>query len=355
MTARWKRRPQGSNWGEFGPDDTLGRLNMIRPQQVLRGIAEVREGQVFSLSLPLTLPGGMALNANRFPPIVRPTTRAGAVNFNCPMSVAIPGATDVMSDDFVVLHTQYSTQWDAFGHAGAAFDADADSIDELLYYNGWRAGVDVIGPQDSGAAGLSSLTDVDGAATGSASTSNAGPVDITHMARHGVQGRAVLVDLAAHLGIERTIVDFDTFAGILAKDNVVVEPGDILVLHTGFAREVLAQDGRPSADSLNVCAVLDGADQGLHEWIDSSGVAAIAADNYAVEVFPPTTKPVGAPALPLHELCLFRLGVHLGELWWLSELATYLRSAGRSRFLVTAPPLRLPGATGSPVTPIATV
>ncbi|WP_286171980.1 cyclase family protein [Mycobacterium sp. BK086] len=271
------------------------------------------------------------------------------------MSVAIPGATDVMSDDFVVLHTQYSTQWDAFGHAGAAFDADADSIDELLYYNGWRAGVDVIGPQDSGAAGLSSLTDVDGAATGSASTSNAGPVDITHMARHGVQGRAVLVDLAAHLGIERTIVDFDTFAGILAKDNVVVEPGDILVLHTGFAREVLAQDGRPSADSLNVCAVLDGADQGLHEWIDSSGVAAIAADNYAVEVFPPTTKPVGAPALPLHELCLFRLGVHLGELWWLSELATYLRSAGRSRFLVTAPPLRLPGATGSPVTPIATV
>jgi kynurenine formamidase len=106
---------------------------------------------------------------------------------------------------------------------------------------------------------------------------------------------------------------------------------------------------------LNVCAVLDGADQGLHEWIDSSGLAAIAADNYAVEVFPPTTKPVGAPALPLHELCLFRLGVHLGELWWLSELASYLRTAGRSRFLVTAPPLRLPGATGSPVTPIATV
>jgi kynurenine formamidase len=353
--SRWKRRPEGSNWGEFGPDDTLGRLNLIGPPQVRRGVAEVHDGRVFSLSLPLTLPGRTALNPNRFPPIVRPTTRAGAVNFNCPMGVAIPGATDVMSDDLVVLHTQYSTQWDAFGHAGAEFDADTDGVGERVYYNGWRAGVDVVGPDDPRAAGLPSLANLDGAADGCASTSDAGPVDITHMARHGVQGRAVLVDLEAHLGIARTVVDFDTFAGILAADHVVVEPGDILVVHTGFAREVLAQDGQPSADSLNVGAVLDGGDQGLHEWIDTSGVAAIAADNYAVEAFPPTTKLSGSPALPLHELCLFRLGVHLGELWWLSDLAAYLRRTDRSRFLLTAPPLRLPGATGSPVTPIATV
>jgi len=61
------------------------------------------------------------------------------------------------------------------------------------------------------------------------------------------------------------------------------------------------------------------------------------------------------PRAPLHCLCLFDLGVHLGELWWLSELAAHLRAAGRSRLLLTAPPLRLPRATGSPVTPIATV
>jgi hypothetical protein len=47
--------------------------------------------------------------------------------------------------------------------------------------------------------------------------------------------------------------------------------------------------------------------------------------------------------------------VPLGELWYLHELATWLREHGRSRFLLTAPPLRLPGAVGSPVTPIATV
>ena len=45
----------------------------------------------------------------------------------------------------------------------------------------------------------------------------------------------------------------------------------------------------------------------------------------------------------------------LGELWYLKELAAWLCAAGRSRFLLTAPPLRLPGTVGSPVTPVATV
>jgi len=59
--------------------------------------------------------------------------------------------------------------------------------------------------------------------------------------------------------------------------------------------------------------------------------------------------------LPIHHLCLFRLGVPLGEMWYLHELATWLREHNRSRFLLTAPPLRLPGAVGSPLTPVATV
>lgn len=353
--ARWRARPEGSTWGDFGPDDVWGRLNLVGAEQVRRGVAEVRDGEVFCLSLPLDLPGGTVLNPNRFPPVIRPTLRAGAVNFNCDMAVAVPGATDVMSDDLVVLHTQYSTQWDAFGHAGALFDADGDGAQERLYYNGWRAGVDVVGPDDPDRAGVGSLGELDGIAQGAASTSNAGPADISHMARHGVQGRAVLVDLAAHFGTDRTVVGFAEFAAVLAADDVVVEPGDLLVLHTGFAREVSALGGRPTAEALDVCAVLDGSDHDLQRWIRDSGVAAIAADNYAVEAFPPVQEPRGTPALPLHELCLFRLGVHLGELWWLSDLADHLRERGRSRFLLTAPPLRLPGATGSPVTPIATV
>ena len=59
--------------------------------------------------------------------------------------------------------------------------------------------------------------------------------------------------------------------------------------------------------------------------------------------------------LPLHEHCLFKNGIHLGELWFLGDLAAWLRKNGRNRFLLTAPPLNLPGAVGSPVTPVATV
>lgn len=352
---RWTRRPDGSTWGDFGTDDVLGRLNLVGPEQVRRGVAEVIEGRVFCLSLPLDLPGGTVLNPNRYPPIVRPSLRAGAVNFNCAMAVAVPGATDLVSDDLVVLHTQYSTQWDAFGHAGAYFDADADGVPEPVYYNGWRAGEHVVGPGDAARAGLGSLGDVRGADTGTAGSSDAGPSGIGHMAVHGVQGRAVLVDLAAHLGTARTVVGHRLLREVMDSDGVVVEPGDFLLLHTGFAREVLAQAGRPTREALDVGAVLDGADPDLREWVRTSGVVAIAADNYAVESFPPRRELRDEPALPLHELCLFRLGVHLGELWWLSDLADHLRQHGRSRFLLTAPPLRLPGATGSPLTPIATV
>ena len=67
-----------------------------------------------------------------------------------------------------------------------------------------------------------------------------------------------------------------------------------------------------------------------------------------------TPTPIKQPRLPLHEHCLFKNGIHLGEIFYLSELARWLR-AMRNRFLLTAPPLRLPGAVGSPATPIATV
>ena len=57
-THRWKRRPEGSNWGDFGPDDQIGRMNLLTPQTRLRAIREVEHGVAFCLSLPLDYPGG---------------------------------------------------------------------------------------------------------------------------------------------------------------------------------------------------------------------------------------------------------------------------------------------------------
>ena len=57
----------------------------------------------------------------------------------------------------------------------------------------------------------------------------------------------MLVDLAHHLGHEWRGVDRRHSEEIMAADNVVVEPGDMLLLHTGFATEVLQMEPPPGS------------------------------------------------------------------------------------------------------------
>ncbi|MCV0396738.1 MAG: cyclase family protein [Rhizobiaceae bacterium] len=345
--SRWTNRPDGSNWGEFGPDDQLGRLNLVNRDKLREGLAEAREGIAFSLSLPLDLPGGTALNPRRRPPILRPTLRDGRVNFACEASDG--SHSDVFNDDLAILHLQYSTQWDSLAHVGALFDADGDGVPEKVFYNGFTE-ADFLVPARATDAGL------DGP-IGTSSTSGARRLGIENMAAHGVQGRAVMIDLRAHFGDAPRRVGHADLLSVMEADRVTVEPGDMICLHTGFAQRVLDMGGDPDPEVLHgACSALDGRDARLLDWITRSGVAAIAADNHAVEAYP------AAPgdgeccsSLPLHEHCLFKNGIHLGELWHLTPLADWLRENGRSRFLLTAPPLRLPGAVGSPVTPVATV
>jgi hypothetical protein len=127
--------------------------------------------------------------------------------------------------------------------------------------------------------------------------------------------------------------------------------------YTGYADVILEMNKNVDAAKLDAAYIgLDGRDEKLLQWITDSDVATLISDNYAVELFPP--RPGSGerhPALPLHEHCLFKLGVHLGEIWYLTELARWLRANQRSRFLLTAPPLNLPGAVGSPASPVATV
>jgi kynurenine formamidase len=346
---RWKQRPPGSNWGDFGADDQLGRLNLIDAAKVRQGMAEVREGRTFCLSLPLDYPGGNVLNPRRHPPVLRPTVRNGRPNMNYRLFVDNQAQTDVISDDLAILHLQYSTQWDSLAHVGQLFDADGDGVPEAVYYNGFRAGTDIVGPDSAEDAGVGS-----GRAT--RSTSAARALGIENMAAHGVQGRGAMIDLRAHFGDERTVVGYDGLMRVIEADRVEIERGDMVCLHTGFADRLLQMGGAPDPHALeNLCAVLDGRDARLLQWITDSGLAVLVADNYAVEAHPATSHIGCCAALPLHEHCLFKLGINIGELWHLTALANWLREHGRSRFLLTAPPLRLPGAVGSPATPIATV
>ncbi|MCP4330006.1 MAG: cyclase family protein [Alphaproteobacteria bacterium] len=342
---RWTRRPEGSNWGDFGADDQYGRLNLLTPERVRNAAREVRTGLAFCLSLPLDFPGGNVLNPRRHPPRLAPTLLGDDAYINFPMARLDPENTDVVSDDQVLLWCQYSTQWDSLAHVGAWFDADGDGVAEKVYYNGFRAGSDVHGPIDYDGEGS-----VEEGATG------ARALAVDRLAVKPVQGRGVLVDLAAHFGRARKLVDLETLEKVMAADGVEIETGDILVLRTGFAEVLLEMNRQPDIAVLNEsCAVLDGRDEGLLRWITDRGIAAICADNYAVEAYPARVAKGPRPALPLHHHCLFKLGLPLAELWFLAELAAWLRENGRHSFLLTAPPLRLPGAFGSPVTPVATV
>jgi kynurenine formamidase len=131
----------------------------------------------------------------------------------------------------------------------------------------------------------------------------------------------------------------------------------MLLLHTGFATRILEWERNPDPRKLfTTCSYLDARDDALLQWIADSQISALVADNYAVEgLLGKDRDPSRHSFLPIHHLCLFKLGVPLGEMWYLDQLAKRLRELGRSRFLLTAPPLRLPGIVGSPLTPVATV
>jgi kynurenine formamidase len=337
MTKRWVNRPDGSNWGDFGEDDQLGRINLLTADRVRAAAAEIQTGQNFCLSLPLDYPGGNVLNARRYPPALSPTEIDGEEWMNMSMGNYIKNATDVICDDQVLICLQYSTQWDSLAHVGSHFDADGDGEAEKVFYNGFRAGEHILGPDDHTQPGALNLS-------------------IDNFAANPIQGRGVLVDLSRHYGRERKAVNYEDLMGVMEKDGVVIEEGDILMLRTGFSELILEMDHHPDKEVLdNSCAALDGLDDRLLQWITDSGIAAICADNYAVENFLGHGSETPCSALPLHQHCLFKLGLPLAELWYFAELAEWMAENNRNRCFLTAPPLRLPKAVGSPATPVATV
>jgi kynurenine formamidase len=341
---KWKVRPEGSNWGEFGEDDQLGRMNLLTARRRIAAIREAREGIAFCLSLPLDYPGGPGQTPSRMPPRSEPTRRpSGELNCSYPFSKLNPKFKDIVSDDKFTICMQYSTHWDALTHWGQEFDADGDGVAEPVYYNGHAAKDYVLGPDQQGETADRKMF--------------SRRLGLDTLAVACAQGRGVLVDLYSIFGEAPEAVGYDQLMRAFERQKVVVEPGDFLCLHTGWADLVMNMKGSPDAARLkNACVALDGGDSALLKWISDSGIVAICADNEGVEHLRSMASGVGGhTALPLHELCLFKLGVFLGEMWHFGEIASWLRAHERNRFLLTAPPLRMPGCVGSPTVPVGTV
>src|SRR6185503_15296360 len=89
---------------------------------------------------------------------------------------------------------------------------------------------------------------------------------VENMAAKAIQGRAVLVDLEKHFGRDHKYVNYDDFKRVLDADEVVKMDKNV-----------------DPARAHSMCAVLDGRDKRLLQWITDSQISALIADNYGVE------------------------------------------------------------------------
>ena len=348
---RWKKRPENSTWGDYGPDDQLGRMNELTPAKVKQGIAEVKEGKTFCLSMPLDYPGGNVLNPRRHPPQIRPTVRGDKPNWLYRTEWENPGMTDVINDDVVIMHLQYSTQWDTLAHVGALFDANGTGKAEPTFYNGYRGGIDLVGPSDAKDAGA-----IPGTFVEAKGTSSAKALGVENMAVKCLQGRAVMIDLFAHYGRKRHAVGYDDLMRIMAADGIKVEAGDFVLLRTGFDEVIL--EGKQEARQAHAGnqlhrarrqrrapAAVDHRDQAggadLRQLCRRDAQQSLAAR--------PMRHAAAAPALPVQDR---------------RQPGRDLAAVGAGRLAARQQPqplpahrpaARLPGAVGSPATPVATV
>jgi kynurenine formamidase len=142
-------------------------------------------------------------------------------------------------------------------------------------------------------------------------------------------------------------VNPDLLDACAAAQGVEVRSGDMLVLRTGHLAWFESLDDKRVFDLFGE----PGIGHATVDWLRERGIAALAADNTGVEVRPPDTP--GEDGFPLHPRLLRELGLTLGELWYLEELADACAADGRWDFFLSAAPLVLAGGSGSPINPVA--
>ena len=155
--------------------------------------------------------------------------------------------------------------------------------------------------------------------------------------------RGVLLDIAELKGVDMLAEDYEiTVADLqaeLERHDLTIDPGDAVIIHTGWGvlweRDVARyQRGGPG---IGVAAA---------EWLAARDPMLVGADNQPVEVQP---TPDPAISLPVHQILLVANGIHLLERMKLDELAA--RDVYEFAFIMQ--PLKIQGATGSTVAPVA--
>jgi len=297
------------NWGKWGADDEIGTLNYIKPEMLVKAAGLVKRGAVFSLAIPFDSSGPQINQPRRFNPIHRmiltgPDFTTGAVKR--------PGGVG-FADDMVIMALQCGTQWDALSHC---------FLDDTLY-NGYDA--DLVSSEGAKKNGMEKMA-------------------------HGVVARGVLLDIPRVKNLPWLepgyAITADDLEAAVRAQNVVVGTGDALLVRTGQMAMCKARGGwgdYAGGDAPGLSFHTAG-------WVHDRQIAALATDTWGMEVRP---NEIPNSYQPLHQVFIPNMGLLIGEIFALDELAEDCARDRVYEFLFVAPPLPITGAVGSPVNPLA--
>jgi kynurenine formamidase len=302
------------NWGKWGPKDEIGTLNYTRAEDIVAAARLVRKGKVISLALNFDQHGPQGAKS-KYPAM-------GRIN---PVHTMLRTGTDAYAgvldhrgiraaDDMVVMPLQCGTQWDGLGH--------------IFYENYMWNGYD--------------CREV---------TSNGAQKCGIEKTKNKMVGRGVFLDVARALGkrwledgYAITIADLDRTA---ETQGVKVTRGDFVVVRTGQMEAKLeagSWDGYPGGDA-------PGFGFETLEWIKRTELAALASDTWGCEVRPNESEQ--GINQPWHWITIPMMGMTMGEIFYVKELAEDCAADKVYEFLLVAPAIPITGAVGSPTNPLA--
>ena len=168
--------------------------------------------------------------------------------------------------------------------------------------------------------------------------------------RDKMVGRGVLLDVARYKGVDWLEdgygISNDELDATAEKQGVRVEAGDFVIIRTGQMERCLAEQawgGYAGGDAPGVrfenCY-----------WCQEKQIAAICSDTWGVEVRPNETDEVNQP---WHWVVIPAMGLTMGEMFFVKELAEDCAGDRVYEFMFCGPPLVITGGTGSPINPLA--